>query len=336
MPIPLFWCCAPFLSKGILQCVKIFVRLGMVVSGVLSLIALSVSVSQLLKLGIRQEDDIPVAPIYHFSIYLPDTQDSFFTAIKRGVESAAEEQNVAVSYHSIDPVRLELQQASYTGVDGVAICPYLDDVFAKTQIEKIVQKQIPVILINHLILHDQPWPYIGPNSFDIGRKMGMLLSRLGHEPIRLAIVYSKKAPGIYAERELVEMGLTSSIGNRLSTSIKSFYTGRNPLDAEMVMYRLLREEPEINTLVFTDANDTIAATQALIDMNLVGRIQIIGFGNEKSIIEYIHKGVIAGTIAINPERIGYQAIKSLYELKATGYTSTSVNTGVEILDRSQS
>ncbi|HOV39453.1 MAG TPA: sugar ABC transporter substrate-binding protein, partial [Spirochaetales bacterium] len=137
---------------------KIFVRLGMVVSGVLSLIALSVSVSQLLKLGIRQEDDIPVAPIYHFSIYLPDTQDSFFTAIKRGVERAAEEQNVAVSYHSIDPVRLELQQASYTGVDGVAICPYLDDVFAKTQIEKIVQKQIPVILINHLILHDQPWP----------------------------------------------------------------------------------------------------------------------------------------------------------------------------------
>ena len=52
-----------------------------------------------------------------------------------------------------------------------------------------------------------------------------------------------------------------------------------------------------------------------------------------AILEYIRKGILAGSIAVNPERIGYEAIRSLTELRTTGYTSTSVDTGVEIVDR---
>jgi ribose transport system substrate-binding protein len=118
-------------------------------------------------------------------------------------------------------------------------------------------------------------------------------------------------------------------------------TNLNPLDAEALLYRLFRPNPasqpespaaNINTIVFTDSNDTIAAAQTLIDMNLVGRIRVIGFGSGQGIEDNIRKGVIAGSIITNPERIGYEAVRSLAALRRTGYTSASIDTGIEIID----
>ncbi|MCX7655301.1 MAG: substrate-binding domain-containing protein [Treponemataceae bacterium] len=304
--------------------------LSLLVFGILSLVTLSFSISLVLGLGLKTSPADSQSPRYHFSIYLPDTDNSFFNAIKKGMERGATKYHVALSYHSIHPGKFELQYASYTGVDGIIVCPYLDDTFAKAQIEKISNRAIPVVLINHMITPDQPWPYVGPNTFDMGRKVGSRL-RTVEGPLIPAIVYSEKSPGIYVDRELLEMGLTLAVGNRLSHPVYRLYTTTNPLDAERIVYRLSREHPSVNILIFTDGQDTIAATQALIDMNLVGKVRIIGFGEEETILDFIQKGVIEATIVINPEKIGYEAIRSLYELKSGGYTSTSVDTGIELI-----
>ena len=163
-------------------------------------------------------------------------------------------------------------------------------------------------------------------------------------PVRLAVVYSDKSPGIYGERELVEMGITAALGERLAAPITGFRTNLNPLDAEALLSRLFRAgnaasagaraSADFNTIIFTDANDTIAAAQTLIDLNMVGRVQIIGFGGDPAVQENIRKGVIACSLAINPERIGYEAVRSLAELHLTGYTSTAIDTGIEIIDLS--
>lgn len=313
---------------------KILVRLCIVLFALLSVLALSVSLTLVRRLYIRGSEPPAPGPAFHFAFYLPENRDSFFLRIIEGAERAAEETGVVLSFHSIDPDKHELAMASYSGVDGVVVCPYIDDSLARSQLEKLAARKIPLVLINHNIPSEQPWPYIGTNSFDIGRRMGSIISRIAVGPLRLAVVYSEKSPGILGEKELVEMGITSVLEGNLAAPISGLRTGLNPLDAEELIYRLFRTETRINTLVFTDAADTIAAAQALIDMNLVGRVQLIGFGNEPAILEYIRKGIITGTVAVNPERIGYEAVRSLTELRRLGYTSTSVDTGVEIVDRS--
>ena len=312
---------------------KTLVRVGIILFAILSVLALSMSLTLVRRLYIRGSEPQDPVPKYHFSLYLPEIRDSFFLRIIQGAEQAAEEAGVVLSFHSIDPDKNELAMASYSGVDGVVVCPYIDDRLARTQLEKLAARKIPLVLINHNIPSDQPWSYIGTNSFDIGRRMGSILTRIGPAPLRLAVVYSEKSPGILGEKELVEMGITAVLGRSMAAPITGLRTGLNPLDAEELIYRLFRTDTQINTIVFTDSADTIAAAQALIDMNLVGRVQLIGFGKEPAILEYIRKGILAGSIAVNPERIGYEAIKSLAELRTTGYTSTSVDTGVEIVDR---
>ena len=312
---------------------KLLVRVGIVLFALLSVLALSMSLTLVRRLYIRGSEPPGPGPKYHFSLYLPENRDSFFLRIIQGAQQAAEEAGVVLSFHSIDPDKNELAMAAYSGVDGVLVCPYIDDRLARDQLEKLAAKKIPLVLINHNIQSDQPWPYIGTNSFDIGRRMGSIVARIAPAPLRLAVVYSDKSPGILGEKELVEMGITAVLEGSLAAPITGLRTGLNPLDAEELIYRLFRTDTRINTIVFTDSADTIAAAQALIDMNLVGRVQLIGFGKEPAILEYIRKGILAGSIAVNPERIGYEAIKSLTELRTTGYTSTSVDTGVEIVDK---
>ncbi|GHT63563.1 hypothetical protein FACS1894110_01620 [Spirochaetia bacterium] len=304
-------------------------RLLIIVFSILSLGAFLISFYMIRNLYIRHSAEGNAPLNYHFSLYLPDNQNAFFTEIIRGAERAAAEANAAISIHSIDPGKNELEMAAYTGVDGVIVCPYLEDALARRQLEKL--GQIPVVIINHNIPNDQPWPFIGANNFDMGRRLGAETGKITDGPIRLALVYSDKAPGIYGERELVEMGIANALGDRLEAPILEYRTNLNPLDAEALLYRLL-PRAGINTIIFTDANDTLAAAQTLIDMNLVGQVQVIGFGDDPGILENIRKGVIAATVVTNPERIGYEAVRSLAALRSTGYTSTSIDTGIEIID----
>jgi ribose transport system substrate-binding protein len=320
---------------------KRFLYLGLALTGLLSLTAFFVSLYRSLRLYILAPQQ-GAALVYHFSLYIPDNRNSFFEGIIQGAEQAAMELNSAVSVHSIDPAKNELEFAAFTGVDGVIVCPYLDDVLARRQLEKLKAHQLPAVLINHNLPSDQPWPFIGVNNFDLGRRIGLTLPDFS-EGVRLAMVYSDKAPGIYTERELVEMGISASLGERLSGSIMSYRTNLNPLDAEALILRMFRnpyiisgnpvviDSPAINTIVFTDPEDTIAAAQTLVDLNLVGQIQIIGFGDDPGVIEILRKRIISASVVINPERIGYEAVHSLAALRATGYTSASIDTGIEII-----
>lgn len=313
---------------------KALVRIGIIIFGALSIFAFSMSLTQVRRLSVQGAGTASAPLKHHFSLYLPEDRDSFFNEIIAGAERAAAESGAVISIHSIDPARNELEMAAYSGVDGTVVCPYIDDDDARRQLELLTEKKIPLVLINHNVTHEQPWPFIGTNNFDVGRKMGAIARRVGDPVVRAAVVYSDKSPGIYAERELVEMGISTELETRMTSPIKRLRTSKNPLDAEGMIYRLFRSDPDINSIIFTDSKDTIAAAQVLIDMNLVGRVQIIGFGADAGIREFIRKGIIAGSIVVNPDRIGYQAIKSLVELRSAGYTSTAVDTGVDILDGS--
>ena len=316
--------------------------LGLIFVGILSLTAFLISLYRSLRLYILAPEEGSTL-IYHFSLYLPDNRNSFFQGIIRGAELAAAELESAISIHSIDPAKNELEIAAFTGVDGVIICPYLDDALARRQLEKLRDYQIPAALINHNLPSEQPFPFIGVNTFDMGQRIGLILQEDLSEKITLAVVYSDKAPGIYAERELVEMGIFASLGGKLSGPIMRYRTNLNPLDAEALLVDIFRRPGNnagdsviaggqaINTIVFTDPEDTIAAAQTLVDLNLVGRIQIIGFGADPGVTENLRKGIIIASVVINSERIGYEAVYSLAALRATGYTSTSIDTGMDII-----
>ena len=187
------------------------------------------------------------------------------------------------------------------------------------------------MLIEHALSHNSPWPFVGTNNFDIGKKIGDLVRSRSEDPLQMAVVYSMKSPGIYAEKDLVGLGITTALGALLETPLEHRITNLNPLDAEELTYGMLLNEPEISTIVFTDTSDTLAATQVLIDMNMVGTVRLIGFGTEEAILDYVEKGILEATVATNPWEIGYNAVKVLVNQQNDGHTPGYVDTGVDII-----
>lgn len=307
---------------------------GLAVFGFLSLAALSISIYLMVHLdSLGKANQSSVPPRYIFAFYLPVNSSKYFLDIRKGAEQAAKEQHVVLTFHSVDPKDNEIQQAVFTDVQGYVFCPYNEDPILILQIERIQKKRQPFIIINHTIRTDKPIQFIGANNYDVGKKMAQIIKKIGLSVTHIGIVYSQKNPGMFADRELIELGMKNELQESGQFYLERFETSLNPLDAEALIYRIIKQNPEINYVIFTDSNDTIAAAQALIDMNMVGRIQLIGFGNEQSIREYIRKGVISASVVINPEKIGYQAVKSLIELSQSGFTSAAVDTGVEIVEK---
>jgi len=314
--------------------VKPFIKAGLIVSGILALFSLCISVSLVRNLLQKvPSNETQNIPIHHFSLYIPNARNAYFSEIVTGARRAAVACNAALSVHTLDQAGTGLSMAEWIGADGIAVCPDIDDAITKDKLEQLRKKTIPVVLVNHNIQASQPWPFIGTNNYDFGKKIGLFIRTWRNTGIHLAVIYSDKNPSMYAERELVEMGIRVAVNDKNLTSTSGYRTDISLRAAEQVVYRLIRSQDDINTIIFTDANDTLAGTQALIDLNLVGRVQIVGFGSDPAILDYISKGVISGTLVVNPQNIGYQAIISLTELCKSGYTSNSVDTGITLVTK---
>jgi ribose transport system substrate-binding protein len=271
-------------------------------------------------------------PKRHVSVFLPDQATLFFEDLRNGVRSVADRYDLAVSFHPIGPDAAEFRLAQYSGIDGAVIYPYLPEREMRDELEDLEDADIPVVLVEQDVADDWPWTFVGTNNFEMGRRIGAQLGRKGPHQ-RIVVVYSEKSPAVASERELIELGITTVMGGSLDAPIMRRQTGRNPLDAEALTHRLLRESrnPPVTALVFTDTDDTLAALQAVINLNLVGEVQIIGFGVTEAILDYLDRGVLDATIAVNPQRIGIESMRVLSELMQTGNAPAYVDTGVEIV-----
>jgi len=272
------------------------------------------------------------ARTYHVAVFLPEQDTLFFEELRNGVVAVADDYDIAISFHPIGPDAPEFRLARYTGIDGAIIYPYLPEREIRQQLELLEDSGIPVVLVEQDVADDWPWTFVGTNNFELGRRIGSRLAgRNDHS--RIVVVYSDKSPAVAAEKELIELGMNTVMGDRLAVPITRRQTGLNPLDAEALTYQLLRSPSPspVTALVFTDTDDTLAALQAIINLNLVGEVQVIGFGITDAIMDYLDRGVLDATIAVNPQRIGIESVRVLAELLETGNAPGYVDTGVEVI-----
>jgi ribose transport system substrate-binding protein len=266
----------------------------------------------------------------HFAFFLPAVEYSFFQNIKQGAMETAESLNCAISFYDIDSNPQSLEMAPFMGVNGVAVYIYKEDDAIIESMSRLVAAGIPIVQIENDVLTSPQSFFIGTNSFDSGKAIGKLASKISGRSINAVIVYSDKNPGFMSDANLLEMGMKTILGSRLK-DLHSRRTSHNPLDAEKLTYEMLQQKNKIDLIILTDPNDTLVTVQAIIDMNMVGRVQIIGFGEDDAIRDYMEKGIILGSVARNPYQIGLNAVIALQEINENGFTSAYVDTGISIL-----
>jgi ribose transport system substrate-binding protein len=305
-----------------------FLRLVLPLLALALIVLMTVIVQELLRQGAPAEGEREQRD-FHFALFLPDLDYFYSSEIESGAREAAAALGIGLSVFELNEGG-GLRFAARSGFDGLAVFPPDGDPSMSSSLRAVGESGLPLVFIENEVPFDGTGYFVGSSSYDSGRGVGKIAEGIGADELELLLIYSKKNPGLLADARLVEMGLKEVLGARLS-DLGARVTGLNPLDAEQMMYDLIRGDEIGNAVVLTDLNDTLMAAQAIIDLNLVGEIQLIGFGDNPTIRNYVDKGILLGSIVRNPRRVGFSAVMALHDLGTDGYTSAYVDTGVSIL-----
>jgi len=278
-------------------------------------------------------------PEFHFAVVAQNTDDPFWQSVRKGVFDAAMQMNAAVEFNGprFTNIEEELQYldiAIASRVDGI-VTHVLDEVRFAPLIDKAVDLNIPVITIETDAKNSKRQAFIGSNSFKLGSDGGKIIAEATEGKAQVAVLLdSYQSEGENVTQNLRVTGIKDAVKAFPDIDIKMVLTSDFGIfGAEEITRNILNNNTDINTILCTSPKDTIGVAQLVVDLNRVGDITIIGSGDEPDILRYIEKGVVYGTVASNPENMGYESIKSLIELKKKNRTSAYVDTGVYIITK---
>lgn len=264
-------------------------------------------------------------PNYHFAMICKNMDDPFWLSVKKGVERASEEFNVAVEFNWPGSAAAYeqskcLDMAIVSGVDGIVTYVW-DEAETGALIDKGVNQDIPVVTIRTDAKNSKRAAFVGVNTYSAGTEMGrMLIAATGGRGNAVVLVSNDKAGGTVVQTLMIS-GITDALKDTPGLKLETVeYNYDNFLSLEDTIQDLILNKPGLSAIVTTNEKDTTLVAQRLIDLNKVN-YGIIGYGSTPEILRYIDNGVIFGTISADHEQMGYDAIKALVDLKEEGRTS---------------
>ncbi|MBQ1794527.1 MAG: hypothetical protein II110_02440 [Treponema sp.] len=77
--------------------------------------------------------------------------------------------------------------------------------------------------------------------------------------------------------------------------------------------------------------NTILAAQSVRDLNLSGKVKILGFGDSDDCHSYFEKNIVTELISVKTRNIGQKAMEELFEYINNGYANSYVSAEIEVL-----
>ena len=276
-------------------------------------------------------------PEYHFAMICQTIDDPFWKAVTNGALEASGEFKVAVEFYGPSFFNAEeelryLEMATASKVDGIVTHVPDEALFAQA-IDKASLSGIPVVTIDSDAKNSKRVSFIGKNSYKLGTEWGKLvIEATGGKAFVAMIVDDYKEGTNNTAQNLAISGLKDSVKNYPDIKLKTFQSNKlGNFRAEEVTNEILTQYANVDLILCTNGRDTIGTAQVLIDFNKVGDIAIIGYDDTAEILRYIQKGVIYGTVASNPGKMGYESIKALFGIKKTNGASSYISTDVHTI-----
>lgn len=250
-------------------------------------------------------------------ILLSDIDPSFRDEFKKGAQKAAEEFGIELEYANISGsggsynYANALEASVAANVDGIILQPAWRDALL-TSLDRADEKGIPYITVEEDIPSSNRKCYVGINSFEFGTLAGRLAVQSTQSPANIAVVYRGLNQENDTESSLKLDGLRDVVTLNIGTRIVRAVMGDNAFfGAEDTFRDIMTNNPEVNVLVCMTARDTVAAVQTVLDLNRLRYMQIIGTDLTPEIQDLLDKKVLYGTIARNPDAIGYQSVEAM-------------------------
>ena len=263
----------------------------------------------------------------------------YWGSVKLGADAAANEFNVNVRCTApedeedvegqIRLVNSELDQK----VDALILAA--SDYNALVEVtERAGDMHIPVIIIDSEVNTDKINSYIATDNYNAGIKAGnQLIKLLGGSGREASVGIMNFVKGT-RNAEQREEGLLKAISRHPGIKVvaKEYCSSDKKLAFELTQ-KMIRENSDINAIVALNAISSEGVAEAVSQMDLAGKVNIIAFDSTPNEIDYMEKGVIQVLITQNPFNMGYLSVKSAVEAINGQSVSKYYDTGSEIINK---
>lgn len=261
-------------------------------------------------------------------IILPYWQDH-----RRGLETAAKELGVKVVFtgeNGNDAARQVdiFEQIITKKPAGILVSP-IDPEMMIEPINKAISLGIPVVCIDTDSPKSNRLTYLGTDNYVSGQRAGEILAK--------AIGYTGEVgiltiPGVYSldERQRgFEEYLEKNYPKIKVTSVMN--DEADPSRAANIAAQMLKAAPNVSGIFGTDAASAVGAVVALRKINKLGKVKIIAFDKDSSVLKLVEQGEIEATLVQRTFTMSYYGLKFLYDFRHKSIKMTQDMTGLNPL-----
>jgi ribose transport system substrate-binding protein len=264
-----------------------------------------------------------------------DQNLSFWEDVHKGALSVANAQSAAVEWRRANMSQTEsvaelIEISGLCGLDGILTCSS-DDPNMKAAIDEASERGVPIFMLGSDISDSLRKGYIGTDNYAAGKTVGSLLSEDNLDCKNAVLIGTDIAKENAGSDEFFIAGLKSAIYNMPHINLEYLDTGSTPFAVEALIREGSQGRREIDAVVCRSIEDTIICANAVIENNLVGRIKIIGCNEDRTVLEYLEKGIVQAAITSDGETIGKAAMESFLFLRENGWANEFVPVETDVI-----
>jgi len=323
--------------------VRGFLRILIVVSGIAFIVTLaaSIAVTTRLRSDISAPSSRPGdAALFHLLAVVPSSDaERFYARATESMRLAARKDGAllqTLSYAQGDaPVSIArlLRLAAELEPDGVIVSAAYDPLVVEA-VDALVARGIPVVALETDLPGSARATFVGTNPYSVGVMAAVAVADAFPLGASVALVLSRDFSDGNARGATIAAGFMYGARDKRSLSLAMTRTApEGPSASEEIVRELLADRTDIDVAVFIGARDAEGAARALIEYDRVGALAIIGFDDDPALLELVHLGVVAASIARSPERSGENAVAATMTLARGGRASAYIDPGIRIIKR---
>lgn len=281
----------------------------------------------------------------HYAFVVDDNDSEFWNQVYKYASSYAEEDGIYLedlknsiksNYTNEDLLRIAINSS----VAGIIYAGSASEE-AVELINEATDKGIGVAVLHNDIEQSQRQCFVGVSNYEIGQMYAsQLIEIIDKEEMpdtRIAILVSSDVSE--GATNLISLAIEDSLlENMEEISLPEIEVIRidaeDTFSVEEDIRNIFMSNDQVpDVMLCLEGIYTQCVYQAVVDYNMVGDVNIIGYFANDDILEAIDKQIIFSTISIDTKEMGQSGISAIKEYNETGYTNSYMPISMEIIDQ---
>jgi ribose transport system substrate-binding protein len=247
------------------------------------------------------------------------TQASFWNAVRRGAERAAQEADVDLTWKgpNFDNDRAAQKQVAQQfineGVDGILLAP-TDSKALLPEAQAAMAAKIPLLIFDSALEGEQGKDFIGFIATDnlaagrLGGKHLMELVGKGGKTVLFRHMEGQESTSNRERGALEEMKAADA-----EVLVENRYSGSNMGEAQRTALNLIDTIRQADGIFASNQTSSEGMLVALQNNGLAGKIKFVGFDYSPILAEALEKGEIDALVLQDPVQMGYKSVIAMVD-----------------------